>query len=118
MATFKIVLDTRTKKRDNKFNLAFRMVNGNNLMYLNITKMTQQQFEQIFIKKSKDEKSIEFRETCNGYITKCERIFMEVNPFNKQRLGELFYDKDKLIPQSLVLKELFQYFILQMPEDW
>src|ERR1019366_3398111 len=112
MATFKIVLDTRTKKKDNKYNLAVRMVNGNDVMYLNISNITQQQYDQTFIRKSKDEKSIEFRETCNGYITKCERIFSELNPFSKERLRELFYDKDKLIPQSLVLKELFQYFIL------
>lgn len=112
MATFKIVLDTRTKKKGDKYNLTVRMVNGNDVMYLNITKMTQQQYDQIFIKNSKDEKSIEFRETCNGYITKCERIYMELNPFNKQRLRELFYDKDKLIPKTLLLKELFQYFIL------
>ena len=113
MATFKIVLDTRTKKKDNKYNLAVRMVNGNDVMYLNISKITQQQYDQTFIKKSKDEKSIEFRETCTGYITKCERIFSELKPFNKERLRELFYDKDKEVPKTLLLKDLLKYYIEQ-----
>ena len=40
MATFKIVLDTRTKKKGDKLNLAVRMVNGNDVMYLNISNIT------------------------------------------------------------------------------
>jgi integrase len=112
MATFKIVLDTRTTKKGDKYNLAVRMVKGNDVMYMNITKMTRQQYKHVFIDIAKDENSIEFRETCNAYITKCERILSELNPFSKQRLRELFYDKDKQIPHSLLLKELFQYFIL------
>jgi integrase len=110
MATFNIVLDKRTKLKKDQYNLAIRLVNENDVMYLNIAKMTERQYEQVFIKKLKDTKSIEFRETCNKYITKCERIFAELKPFNKPRFRELYFEKDKEIPHSLVMKDLFNHF--------
>ena len=111
MATFKIVLDKRTKLRNNKYNLAIRMVNGNNAMYINVSKMTENRYDQVFIRKLKDKESIQFRKTCKGNISKCERIFSEVNPFNKERFRELFKNEDKSIPQSFLLTELFDYYI-------
>jgi len=95
MATFKIVLDKRTKLKDNKYNLSVRFVNGNDVMYLNIAKMNSKNYDQVFLKKSNDPDSITFRETCNGYLTKCERIFTELIPFSKEQLRELFYKEEK-----------------------
>jgi len=40
MAKFNIVLDKRIKLKENKYNLAVRMVNVNDVMYINISKMT------------------------------------------------------------------------------
>ena len=94
MPTFNIVLDKRVKKKNDQFNLAIRMVNGNDVMYMNITNMTEKQYDQIFIKKTKDENSILFRETCNGYISKCERLFSELKPFNKKQFRQLFFQKE------------------------
>ena len=113
MATFKIVLDKRTKKKDNKYNLTVRVVNGNDVMYLNVSELSEKQYEQIFIKKVKDETSIAFRETCDGYVTKCERVFSELKPFSKERFRELFFldEKEVLIPKTLLLKDLFPYFV-------
>lgn len=111
MATFNIVLDKRTRLKSGKYNLAIRLVNGNDVMYINIAKITEDQYDQVFIKKSKDKESIQFRDTCNGYISKCERIFSEFKPFNKARFRELFMNKDKDIPQSFILSELFDYYI-------
>ena len=113
MATFKIVLDKRTKQKEDKYNLAVRFVNGNDVMYLNVAKMTEKKYEQVFIKKVKDEASITFRETCDGYITKCERIYAEIKPFSKERLRELFYKKENELdlPQTLKLTDLFDYYI-------
>jgi len=43
MATFNIVLDKRIKLKGGKYNLAVRMVNGNDVMYINIQKMSENQ---------------------------------------------------------------------------
>jgi hypothetical protein len=83
MATFNIVLDKRTKLKGDKYNLATRMINVTDVMYINVSKMTENQYDQVFIKKFKDIESIVFRNKCNGYISKCERIFSEFKPFNK-----------------------------------
>jgi hypothetical protein len=111
MATFNIVLDKRTKLKGDKYNLAIRMVNVNDVMYIKVSKMTENQYDQVFIRKSKDKESIEFRDTCNGYISKCERIFSEFKPFNKARFRELFKNEDKSMPQSFLLSDLFDYYI-------
>jgi integrase len=111
MATFNIVLDKRTKLKKDMYNLVIRMVNVNDVMYINVSKMTERQYDQVFERKLKDEESIAFRNTCNGYISKCEKIFSELKPFNKEKFRELFWDKDKKIPQSLLLSELFDYYI-------
>ena len=111
MATFTIVLDKRIKLKNERYNLAVRMVNVNDVMYINISKMTEDQYGHVFIKKSKDKESIQFRETCNGYISKCERIFGELKPFSKERFRELFFEKDKDRPKSLRLTDLFDYYI-------
>jgi hypothetical protein len=87
------------------------MVNVNDVMYINVSKMTENQYDQVFIKKSKDKDSIQFRDTCNGYISKCERIFSEFKPFNKARFTELFKNEDKSVPQSFLLSKLFDYYI-------
>ncbi len=111
MATFNIVLDKRTELKNNKYNLAIRMVNVNDVMYINVAKMTEKQYNLVFTLKAKDKESIAFRETCNGYITKCERIFSELKPFNKTRFRELFKDEDKDAHHSLLLSDLFDSYI-------
>ena len=57
MATFKVVLDKRTKLKGAKYNLAVRMVNGNDVMYINIQKMTENQYDKVFNNKVKDEET-------------------------------------------------------------
>ena len=54
MATFNIVLDKRTELKDNKYNLAIRMVNVNDVMYINVAKMTEKQYNLVFTLKAKD----------------------------------------------------------------
>ncbi|HEY5123716.1 MAG TPA: tyrosine-type recombinase/integrase [Ignavibacteria bacterium] len=111
MATFNIVLDKRSKLKGGKYNLAVRMVNGNDVMYINIQKMTESQYDKVFNNKVKDKESWMFLETCNGYISKCERIFSELNPFNKETLRKRFWETDNDKPKSLLLSELFNYYI-------
>jgi len=111
MATFNIVLDKRTKLKEHKYNLAIRMVNGNDVMYINIQKMTESEYEKAFSKKVKDKATREFLDTCNGYIAKCETIFSELKPFNKETFRKRFWETNKDKPQSLVLSILFDYYI-------
>ena len=111
MATFNIVLDRRKKLKEGKYNLAIRMVNINDVMYINIQKMTESQYDKVFVKKIKDEESNKFRETCNGYISKCDRIYSELKPFNKARFRELFWERDIDKSKSLLLADLFDYYI-------
>jgi len=111
MATFNIVLDKRTKLKEDKYNLAVRMVNGNDVMYINLQKMTESQYDKAFNKKVKDKESREFLDICNGYISKCEKILSELNPFNKEIFRKRFWETDKDKPKSLLLNELFDYYM-------
>jgi integrase len=116
MPTFNIVLDTRKVKKGGRYNLAVRVINGRDVMYINLQKISMEQYDQIFNKKSMDENSIQFRETCNQYITKCERIIKKVDPYNKKRFREMFWEKDKVISSSLLLKELFDFYLTHNKE--
>ncbi len=118
-------LDRRGKKDkpDNyKFNLTVRVCVENDTLYLNIpkTKLTLSQYELVFIKKINDTASIEFRETCNGYVTKCEKIFNSLQSFNREKFRELFYKTDDEVEQEVIpveevnplkLKVLFDDYI-------
>jgi len=111
MARFTIQLDKRRILHDGMYNLVVRVNVGNDMIYLTIGKLTEQQYDQVFIRKSRDEESIAFREKCEKLRTKCERDFNKLNPFNKARLRELFYEKEKDVPKSLVLKDLFHDYV-------
>ena len=60
MATFNIVLDKRTKLKEDKYNLAVRMVNGNDVMYINLQKMTEVSMTKYLERKSKTRRVISF----------------------------------------------------------
>ncbi|MGA1977976.1 MAG: tyrosine-type recombinase/integrase [Bacteroidales bacterium] len=111
MATFNIVLDKRSKLKDGKYNLAVRMVNGNDVMYINLQKISESQYDRLFNSKVKDEDSRKFLDTCNDYISKCEKIFSELKPFNKETFRKLFWETENDKPKSLLLLELFDYYI-------
>lgn len=86
------------------------------VQYLNIAKITQSQFKNVFKKNSMDDDSIEFRNKCQGYINKCERIFADMRIYDKRRFRELFYEKDREIPKTLKVKDLFQYYVDCKPD--
>ena len=111
MATFNIVLDKRSELKDGKYNLAVRMVNGNDVMYINLQKMTKGQYNKIFKSKVKDEDSRNFLKTCDGYIEKCYMIFPEIKPFNKETFRKRFWETEEDKPKSLLLTELFDYYM-------
>ena len=107
MAKFTIQLDRRRKLQDGLYNLVVRVNMGNDMIYLNISKLTAEQYDHVFVKRAGDEDSIAFRQQCEEYRTKCERIYNKLKPFNKIRFRELFYDDEKVNPTTLNLKDLF-----------
>jgi integrase len=111
MATIKIVKDKRTDLKDKKFNLSIRVCHKGVVQYLPIVKMTDSQYEQVFVRQSMDQKSIEFRESVNAYKTKCERIFAEMGSYNPKRFRELVNSQEKEVPKTLIIKDLFDYYI-------
>lgn len=111
MATFTLLLDTRVKKKNDQYNLSIRVINGSEQIYLNISQMTKEQYNQIFVKKTMDTKSISFRESCNARLSKCERIFTSMKPFEKQKFRKLFFEEDEEEFESLMLSDLFDRFV-------
>lgn len=107
MAKFTIQLDKRKKLQNGLYNLVVRVNIVNDMIYLNLAKLTEKEYDHVFVKKSGDEKSIAFREKCEKYRTKCERIFNKVKPFNKARFRQLMDEDEREIPQTLLLKDLF-----------
>jgi len=111
MSTIRVVLDKRKKLKDDKYSLSVRVCHKGHVQYLPISKLTVSQYDQIFVRQSIDQKSVDFRETTNEFKTKCERIFVEMGRYEPKRFRELVYLKDKEIPKTLVLKDLFDYYI-------
>lgn len=94
MAKFKLELDKRVSLQDSKYNLSVRMCHRNDVMYLKIVPMTQDQYDKVFVRKADDKKSTEFRNECMGFLGKCENIFADMKPFDKKRYRELVYGKE------------------------
>jgi len=122
MGKFSFYLDKRGKKdkpEEYKFPLCVRANIKNDTIYLQIpeAKITKLQFERIFNKKVLDKVSIDFREGCSSYITKCERIMNSLgNEYTRDRFVRLFKDMEEIVIaaksfQSLVLKDIFNYYI-------
>ena len=96
MATFTLLLDTRVKKKNDQYNLSIRVISGSEQIYLNISQMTKEQYNQIFVKKTMDKMSISLRESCNVRLSKSERIFTSMKPFEKQKFRKLFFEEEKV----------------------
>jgi integrase len=111
MATFTLLLDTRVKKKNDQYNLSIRVISGSEQIYLNISQMTNEQYNQIFVKKTMDTTSISFRESCNELLSKSERIFTSMKPFEKQKFRKLFFAEDEEEFESLMLSDLFDRFV-------
>lgn len=113
MSTIKIVKDKRKKLKGNKFTLSIRVCHRGYVQYLPIpkAKLTENQYEQVYVKQSMDEGSIKFRASVNEFKTKCESVFSEMSIYNPERFRQFVYQKDKEIPKTLAIKDLFDYYI-------
>lgn len=113
MSTIKLVLDNRKKLKDNKYNLSIRVCHKGNVQYLPIpnARLTVNKYNQVFEHESMDEGNIKFRESVNEFKTKCERIYADMTVYNPKRFRELVYSNDKELPKTMVLKDMFDYYI-------
>ena len=116
MGCFKIVLDKRVKRKNGTFDLCVRYSKQTNVMYLKIMELEENVFNYIFDSNSMDDRSIDFREKCAGYITKCERIYNQMSPFDKTEFRRIFYSKneEKKVEeanQNLKLSEMFKEYV-------
>jgi integrase len=62
-------------------------------MYLKYVPLTEKQYEDVFVKNAMDTKSVDFREQCLKFKGKCERIYSEMEIFDKAHYRELVYNK-------------------------
>ncbi len=111
MATFNIRLDTRNKLKDDKFNLVIRVFEQNTFLDLKVERLTRRQFERIFIKNATDETSIEFRRRTNELKSFVEELYHQIGYLNKDRLRSQFYSRSNRPKKSLLLRDLFEFYI-------
>lgn len=116
MATCSLVLDKRVKLKDENYNLSIRIIDGKNQLYLNISKMTESQYNKIFIKKDMGQNTIEFRRQCQEQISRVEKIISEIKVFDRNVIKQSFFKEDtqqnqtKKIQISLKLDDLFKTY--------
>ena len=97
LGTVTVVLYEKNRKGP-LFNIALRVNYRNLVTYLNLVKVTKEQYESIFIRRVKDEASIEFRTSVEAQKSKCESLIY--------KLEKLIDTKDGVISLSL-LREMF-----------
>lgn len=114
MAKFKLELDKRVPLKEGKYNLSVRMCHRNDVMYLNIVPITEEQFDKVFVRKAIDKKSTEFRNECQGFLGRCENIFADMKSFDKKKYREMVYRKDdtsRNAEASFKLKDLIDRYL-------
>ena len=75
-------------------------------------------YERVFIKKSDVKKDVKFRSECSEFLSKCEDIHADMNPFDKKRYRDLVYDRVEPVtePQlSLKLVDLIDRYLELRP---
>jgi integrase len=97
LGTVTIVLYEKNRKGP-LFNIALRVNYRNLVTYLNLVKVTKEQYDSIFIRRAKDEASIEFRTAIEAQKLKCESLIY--------KLEKLIDTNDGIISLSL-LREMF-----------
>ena len=111
MAKFTIQLDKRRKLKNDLYNLVVHVNFGNDIVLVNIGKLTAPQYKHIFEDQAGDDHSISYRAQCQDLKTNCERVFYKVKPFDKAKFRAMIKEKEPEVPKSLVLKELFNDYV-------
>ena len=118
MATFNIVFDKRVKYKGDKYNVSIRVCHKKDNIYLPLVKLTEKEYNTVFVKKHIAKNCNELRKQCNKELARAEKIYSEMLTFSRKRFTVLFKDKDYQpkkdednYPKSFEIKELFNYFI-------
>ncbi|MDF5690300.1 tyrosine-type recombinase/integrase [Aquirufa aurantiipilula] len=118
MATINIRLDKRGNRPDKhgRFNLSVIVQHQGEVLYLNVDKLTEQQYNHVFVKRSLDDKSKEYRQRCDEFLDKAEKVFTKVIPFDRQQFREEFFKEEvvepvtKITPTQMTYFEMAEYF--------
>lgn len=118
MATINIRLDKRGNRPDKhgRFNLSVIVQHQGEVLYLNVDKLTEQQYNHVFVKRSLDEKSKEYRLRCDEFLEKAEKVFERLIPFERQQFREEFFKEEviepvvKITPTEMTYFEMAEYF--------
>lgn len=118
MATINIRLDKRGNRPDmhGRFNLSVIVQHKGEVLYLNVDKLTEKQFNHVFVKRSLDEKSKEYRQRCDEFLEKAEKVFERLIPFDRQQFREEFFKQEvvepviKVIPTEMTYYQMAEYF--------
>lgn len=119
MATFKVVPDKRYKRKDDTHRYCLRATVNGKVHYLQLEfTLSEKQHTLVFEKKSMSKDYIDFREQISKLETKAERIYSSMRIFNYTRFKMLFFNKEVVevatdtdLPETLAIKELFNYYI-------
>jgi integrase len=116
MATINIRLDKRGNRPDKhgRFNLSVIVQHQGEVLYLNVDKLTEQQYNHVFVKRSLDEKSKEYRQRCDEFLEKAENVFERLRPFDRQQFREEFFKEEVIEPVIKVTPTEMNYY--QMAE--
>jgi integrase len=118
MATINLRLDKRGNRPDKheRFNLSVIVQHRGEVLYLNVDKLTEQQYNHVFLKRSLDEKSKEYRQRCDEFLEKAEKVFERVNPFDRQKFRDEFFKQEEVQsiiqvnPSEMTFFEMSEYF--------
>ena len=115
MATFHLELDKRVKLKKDRYNLSVRVGIGNDNMYLKFVALTEDQYEKVFEKKTMDTKSVNLRRESQEFLSRCETLFAEMKPFDKNGYRKQVFGKEdtgKIPSVSFLLNDLTERYLL------
>ena len=112
MATININLDKRGNRPDKhgRFNLAIIVQDKGKVLRLNVDKLTVQQFNHVFVKRSLDEASKEYRKRCDEFREKAARVFEKISPSDTKRFREEFFKEEVIEPINQIKPSEMNYF--------
>lgn len=129
MGKFIFYLDKRGMKNkplNHKYTLSVRANIKDDTIYLPLTtdkqrkefiKLTEEQYNRVFVKKSLDTQSIDFREKCSTYITRCERVFSSLgDKYTRTAFVHLYKSEGEIVQEqpytSLKLTDVMEHYLM------
>lgn len=128
MGKFIFYLDKRGMKNkplNHKYTLSVRANIKDDTIYLPLTtdkqrkefiKLTEEQYNRVFVKKLLDTQSIDFREKCSTYITRCERVLSSLGDnYTRTAFVHLYKSEGEIVEEqpftSLKLTDVMEHYL-------